>query len=114
MRSRPKLWPALLVGVALSVGAAPSTAAPTSSKLADAAQKVFDDALIRYRAGQGTADDVVFWSERVFDADKSSSGLAARARTIDAEIQAKVASGAAAKHDALVAAYHLAEADTRR
>jgi hypothetical protein len=109
-----KLVSAFVALVVLSFGcliAPKSDAAPASSQtLGGQAQKVFDDSLIRYGAGTGTIDEVVHWSERIYEADHAQSAFVVRATTVEAQAQAKVSAGLASRHDALVATYHIAEA----
>ncbi len=117
MRTSSKLFIAVfsLATLAVAVGERSTQAAPVvSQKVADAAQKVFDDSVVRYRTGQGNIDEVILWSERIYDADHGASSFVARAKSLEAEAQAKVSSGIASKHDTLAAAYHSAEAESHK
>ena len=100
--------------IALSFGcliAARSDAAPAANQtLAGQAEKIFDESLARYATGTATIDEVVHWSERVYEADHSAAAFRTRATKLDAQAQAKVSAGVASKHDALVASYHVTEA----
>jgi hypothetical protein len=78
------------------------------------AELAFDGAVNRYKAGQGTLEDAIQWSERAraFYSPTSNVEHRERMRQLERDVASRVASGAGTSYDLHVIAYYRASAES--